>query len=119
MEIGTSAWRRNTFGAAFHYRRDEHTEYNDNRPTARRFERSSPSRETIEDTWSIAVENTFAATDKLDIVAGVSHDENDLELAQEFNATAGLFEYPTGGSDATTCKAPRTGNTRRIVSCAA
>ena len=49
---------------------------------------------------SIAVENTFAATDKLDLVAGLSHDENDLNKAQEFNTTAGLFEYPTGGSDA-------------------
>ena len=66
----------------------------------RRSERSSPSQKTDEETWSIAVENTFAATDKLDLVAGLSHDENDLNKAQEFNATAGLFEYPTGGSDA-------------------
>ncbi len=47
------------------------------------------------------MENTFAATANLDLVAGVSYEENDLKLAQEFNAIAGLFEYPTGGSDAT------------------
>lgn len=47
------------------------------------------------------MENTFAATSELDLVAGVSHEANDLKRAQEFNATAGLFEYPTGDSDAT------------------
>jgi iron complex outermembrane receptor protein len=99
VEIGTMLGARNTFGAAFHYRRDEHTEYNDNRPTAPQ-RTIEPLQETDEETWSIAIENTFAATDELDLVAGLSHDENDLSKAQEFNATAGLFEYPTGGSDA-------------------
>jgi iron complex outermembrane receptor protein len=49
----------------------------------------------------LAVENTFAATVELDLVAGLSYDETELELAQDYNATDGLFEYPTGGSDAT------------------
>jgi iron complex outermembrane recepter protein len=99
VEIGTRLGENNTFGAAFHYRRDEHTEYNDNRPTAPQ-RTIEPLQKTDEETWSIAVENTFAATDSLDLVAGLSHDENDLSKAQEFSATAGLFEYPTGGSDA-------------------
>jgi iron complex outermembrane receptor protein len=99
VEIGMPLGDRSTLGAAFHYRRDEHTEYNDNRPTAPQ-RTIEPKQKTDEETWSIAVENTFAATDKLDLVAGLSHDENDLSQAQEFNATAGLFEYPTGGSDA-------------------
>ena len=47
------------------------------------------------------MENTFAATAELDLVAGVSYEENELEKAQDFNAALGLFEYPTGGSDAT------------------
>jgi iron complex outermembrane receptor protein len=101
IELGTTLGSRNTFGAALHYRRDEHTEYNDNRPTAPAFRTIEPLQETNEDTWSIAVENTFAATDQLDIVAGLSHDANDLNKAEEFNTAAGLFEYPTGGSDAT------------------
>ncbi len=100
VELGTQLGERNTFGAALHYRRDEHTEFNDNRPTAPAFRTIEPVQTTDEETWSLAVENTFAATDKLDIVAGLSHDVNDLRKAEEFNATAGLFEYPTGGSDA-------------------
>jgi iron complex outermembrane receptor protein len=101
VEIGLPAGQRNAFGAAFHYRRDEHTEYNDNRPTHPTLRSVEPLQETVESTWSLAVENTFAATPDLDIVAGLSYEENDLERAQEFNAAAGLFEYPTGGSDAT------------------
>ncbi len=100
VEIATSVGQRNEVGAAFHYRRDEHTEFNDNRPTAPQ-RNIEPLQETNEETWSIAIENTFTATDKLDLVAGLSHDANGLNKAQEFNATAGLFEYPTGSSDAT------------------
>ena len=101
VEIELQFGQRNTLGAAFHQRRDEHTEYNDNRPTNPAFRTVEPSQETVEDTWSLAVENTFAATEDLDLVVGLSHEENELERAQEFNAVAGLFEYPKGGSDAT------------------
>jgi iron complex outermembrane recepter protein len=100
VELSAPIGGRNTFGAAVHYRRDEHTEFNDNRPTAPNFRTIEPIQETRENTWSLALENRFAATDSLDLVAGVSHDENDLTKAQEWNATAGLFEYPTGGSSA-------------------
>jgi iron complex outermembrane receptor protein len=101
VEVGLPVGERNTFGAAYHRRRDEHTEYNDNRPTHPTLRSVEPLQKTLEDTWSLAVENTFAATEALDLVAGLSYEENELKLAQEFNATAGLFEYPTGGSDAT------------------
>jgi iron complex outermembrane receptor protein len=100
VEIELPIGERNAFAAAFHQRRDEHTEYNDNRPTHPTLRSVEPVQETVETTWSLAVENTFAATADLDLVAGLSRDENDLERAQEFNAT-GLFDYPTGGSDAT------------------
>ena len=101
VEVETPLGERNTFGTAFHYRRDEHTEFNDNRPTHPTLRSIEPEQETLENTWSLAVENTFAATTKLDLVAGLSYEENDLKKAQEFNATVGVFEYPTGGSDAT------------------
>jgi iron complex outermembrane receptor protein len=101
VEVELPIGERNTFGAAYHQRRDEHTEYNDNRPTNPAFRNVEPIQKTVEDTWSLAVENTFAATGDLDLVAGLGYEENDLKLAQEFNAVAGLFEYPTGGSDAT------------------
>jgi iron complex outermembrane receptor protein len=101
VEVELPVGARNTFGAAFHRRRDEHTEYNDNRPTNPAFRTIEPVQETVEDTSSLAVENTFAATADLDLVAGLSYEENELERAQEFNSVLGLFEYPTGGSDAT------------------
>jgi iron complex outermembrane recepter protein len=101
IEIDSSVGARNSLGAAFHYRRDEHTEFNDNRPTSAQFRMVEPIQGTRENTWSLAIENTFAATTKVDLVAGLSYEENDLEKAEEFNATQGLFEYPTGGSDAT------------------
>ena len=100
IELGLSAFRRNEIRAAIHYRRDEHSEYNRNRPTHPTLSSVEPKQQTKEDTWSIALENTFAATDTVDVVAGVSYDKNDLELAQEFNANDGLFEYPTGGTEA-------------------
>ena len=105
VEIRTQLGTRNDFGAAVHYRRDEHTEYNDNRPTNPTFRSIEPMQETLENTMSFAIENTFAATDNIDVVAGASYDENDLKKAEEFNATVGLFEYPTGGSDATNVQA--------------
>lgn len=101
VEIEFPAGERNTFAVAFHHRRDEHTEYNDNRPTHPTLRSIEPVQETVEATWSLAVENTFAATADLDFVAGLSRENNDIERAQEFTAAAGLFEYPTGGSAAT------------------
>lgn len=101
VELDAGVGSRNRLGAAFHYRRDEHTEFNDNRPTNAPFRTVEPVQENLEETWSLAVENTFAATPKLDLVGGLSYEKNDLEKAQEFNAAQGLFEYPTGGSDAT------------------
>ena len=101
VEILTSLGERNTLGGAIHYRRDEHTEYNFNRPTNPTLSSTEPLQETLESTWSLAIEDTFSVTDELDLVAGVSHEENDLEKAQDFNAALGLFEYPTGGSEAT------------------
>ena len=79
VEILTSLGERNALGAAIHYRRDEHTEYNYNRPTNPTLSTTEPLQETLENTWSLAIEDTFAATDELDLVAGVSHEENDLE----------------------------------------
>ena len=101
VEISAPLGGRNALGAAFHYRRDEHTEFNINRPTHPTLSSTEPLQETEERTWSVAIENTFAALPDVDVVVGVSHEENDLEKAQDYNATSGLFEYPTGGSDAT------------------
>jgi iron complex outermembrane receptor protein len=101
VELELPVGTRNTLGVALHDRRDEHTEYNDNRPTHPTLRSVEPVQETVEETRSLALENTFAATADLDLVAGISRDENDIERAQEFTPATGLFDYPTGGSAAT------------------
>src|SRR5688572_6006238 len=55
VEVELPAGERNTFGAAYHQRRDEHTEFNDNRPTNPAFRTIEPVQETLEDTWSLAL----------------------------------------------------------------
>ncbi len=99
LEAGTSFIARNVTKASFSYRLDKHSEFNINRPTSPQFINTEPTQHTKENTWSVALENTFSATPAFDLVAGVSYDKNELQLAEEFNASAGLFEYPTGGSD--------------------
>ena len=99
IEGGTSFFDRDATKLAFTYREDKHSEYNINRPDAP--QRSvEPKQHTKENTWSLALENTYNATDAVDIVAGVSYNKNELKLAQDVvAATNALFNYPTGGSD--------------------
>lgn len=105
VEVGALVHPRNELKAAIHYRNDEHTERNLNRPTHPTLSSVEPLQTTEEETWSAALENTFRATTDIDVIAGVSYDRNELRLAQEFNTTAGLFEYPTGSSDAVNLQA--------------
>jgi len=100
IELGSELLEHNTVRAAVHYRRDEHGERNFNRPTHPTLSSVEPVQTTKEATWSIAVEDTFAATNTLDLILGLSYDRNELTLAQDFNNIAGLFSYPTGGSSA-------------------
>ncbi len=46
-----------------------------------------PWQDSVVDTWSFAVENTFHATRYFDIVTGVSYDMDSVQEAQEFNST--------------------------------
>ncbi len=98
LEGGTELIPMNTLKTALHFRRDVHNERQQAKPDVSSF--IEPWQGTTEDTWSVAAEDTFHATDKLDLVAGVSHDNNNLRQAQEYNTSAGLYEYPTGGSSA-------------------
>lgn len=117
LEFGTDLIPFNTFKAAAHYRRDSHAERQISAPglSASVLE---PNQENVEDTYSLAVENNFHATDRLDLVVGVSYDRNALRKAQDFNATTrALFAYPLGGSDAFNGQAAaiyRTSETGRV-----
>lgn len=99
LEGGTELIPMNTLKTALHFRRDVH---NEQQLVAPGLSGSviEPWQRTAEDTWSVAAEDTFHATDRLDFVGGVSYDTNKLSIAQEYNTGAGLYEYPRGGSSA-------------------
>jgi iron complex outermembrane recepter protein len=105
IEAGFGLLPRSTTRASIHYRRDKHTEFNINRPTHPTLSQTEPVQENREDTYSFAVENTFHASDTVDLLVGASYDKNKILLAQEWNAMQGLFENPTGGSDSTSAQA--------------
>lgn len=102
VEFGTTRFRSSTIKVAGHYRKDVHTEQQINRPTNPAQVFIEPEQEQAQTTWSLAVENTFHATDALDVVVGASYDEYRIAKAQEFDAgiSPAVFEYPKGGSDA-------------------
>ena len=100
VEAGTDLIPFNTLKGAVHYRRDSHTERQVSAPGVRTSV-SEPDQENLQDTYSIAAEDTFHATDRLDIVAGVSYDRNSILKAEDFATNrGGLFNYPVGTSNA-------------------
>lgn len=100
IEFGTTRFDANTLKLAVHYREDLHREQQTSRPTNPTLSFTEPEQEQTQTTWSVAIENTYRANDDVDIVAGISYDDYRITKAQEFNATAGLFEHPKGGADA-------------------
>ena len=100
VEVGTDLIPRNTLKGAFHLRQDEHAEYQD--IYAPRFFRE-PTQRSVEDTYSIAVENTFHAMSKVDVVVGGSYDWRDLQKAEDWDSSTGagrFVNYPTKNMDA-------------------
>ncbi len=100
VEAGFGLSENNDLRLSLNYRIDKHTEYNINRPTNPTMSSTEPMQHTREETLSLAAEDTWHAGDDVDLVVGASYDSNRIGLAQEYNATQGLFEYPTGGSHA-------------------
>lgn len=99
LEGGTELLERNTLKGAFHYRRDVHHPQQHARPDHPTLAFMEPELERSEDTWSVAVENTFHATDTLDFVGGLSYDWNKLLKAERY-ANNAIQDYPVGGSSA-------------------
>jgi len=117
IEAGTDITKWDTLKGAFFYRRDIHTQYDEYFSAAAcsapmTFNGSScqqPLQTSIEDTYSVAGENTFHATRKVDLVTGVSYDWRHLEQAQDWasasttvtlpgetvNRATGVVNYPT------------------------
>ncbi len=58
-ELGTNERQRNALKGAAHFRTDVHTEQNFNRPTHPTLSSTDPLQERSQNTWSVALEDTF------------------------------------------------------------
>ncbi len=89
VELGFALTPSNTLKAAAFYRRDEHVEWQQSfAPPS-----TEPRQTTIEDTTSIALEDTQRFGENVDLVVGVSRDHRDLSMAQDYNSNA-FVSYP-------------------------
>ena len=95
LEAGTTYIPMNTLKVAFHYRRDDHTEWNKTISTGDK----EPKQDAKEDTWSFAVEDTLHVTSDLDLVGGVSYDYRNTIKVEDY-ASGRLFKYKTDNTDA-------------------
>jgi len=116
-EAGTSFIADNTTRAAVFFRRDRHSEYNDNRPTNPdpALHTIEPTQHNEEQTSSLALENTWNIDARDDLIAGISYDRNELQQAEEYGSLAAtsprscedgtpkpatcLYDYPLGDSN--------------------
>ncbi len=108
VEVGTDHLPQQTLKTAFHYRRDDHTEWQYLRAatatTPANF--TEPKQDVVEDIYSIALEDTWHVTPEFDLVAGLSRDARHSRKAEDFGSIDGksaavLFDYPTTDSYAT------------------
>lgn len=103
IEAGFDPFAGDTLKASFFYRRDSHDE-TQTIYSPRIF--NEPHQLTVEDTYSLAVENNWRATDDLDLVAGFSYDWRHLLKAQDFvdpttlTGTGTFVNYPVNDGDA-------------------
>ncbi|RYD88526.1 MAG: TonB-dependent receptor, partial [Sphingomonadales bacterium] len=86
---------------AFHYRRDEHVEFQQGFPAGT----TEPPQKNLEDTFSVAGEYKADLTPTIGMTAGVSYDWRTLKKAEEFGSpTTGapsvLFQYPRADAHA-------------------
>lgn len=95
VELGVALTPSNTLKVAGFYRRDEHVEWQQSfAPPS-----TEPRQKTVEDTTSIALEDTQRFGENLDLVVGVSRDHRDLSMAQDYNSNA-FVSYPLTGDSA-------------------
>jgi len=95
LEFGTTALPMQTLKVALHYRRDEHTEWQDSFNAANVQVAPFESKQNnVEDTYSLALEDTVHITPQFDLVGGVSRDIRRVKKAEEFRvAEGGLIDF--------------------------
>ena len=108
IEAGTQLFDRDTLKGALHYRRDSHTEWNDNYTNASGTAAgckvdvvcfTEPKQTSVEDTWSLALENTYHLTPTIDLVQGISYDWRHLIQAEDYTSGA-YVKYPLADKSA-------------------
>jgi iron complex outermembrane receptor protein len=96
VEAGFDPFQGDTLKASFFWRRDSHDEWQ--QIYSPLF--LEPHQLTVEDTLSLAVENTWRATEELSLVTGVSYDWRHLLKAEDFidpttpTGTGTFVRYP-------------------------
>lgn len=95
LEVGGDLSPRNTLRGALHYRRDKHDDTQLSQPDVNDI--ADPTKSSEEDTWSIALENTWRATDQLTVIAGISYDRAKVNEASRSDVASG---WPTGSASA-------------------
>lgn len=95
LEAGTEWAAGNTLRGAAHYRRDRHDSIQHNQPGLGG--PPDPLERSEEETWSLALENTWQARPDLSITAGISYDKASVLQAKRTELD---FGEPTGSSDA-------------------
>ncbi|MFC7288810.1 TonB-dependent receptor plug domain-containing protein [Herminiimonas glaciei] len=90
VELGTKISDVNTLKVSLHVKKDFHKEHNLGEPEQRSEDR----------TTSIGIEDTHKLTNKLDLIVGASYDKRKEEIAQKWDKTRGLYEFPVKDSSA-------------------
>ncbi len=108
VEVGTDHLPQQTLKGSFHYRRDEHVEWQYLRAATKTTpaDFTEPKQKVVEDMYSLAIEDTWHVTPAFDLVAGLSRDARHSKQAQDFgsidgNSSSVLFDYPVANSYAT------------------
>lgn len=90
VELGTKISDVNTLKVSLHVKKDFHKEHNLGEPEQRSEDR----------TTSLGIEDTHKLTSKLDLVVGTSYDKRKEEIAQKWDKTRGLYNFPVKDSSA-------------------
>lgn len=95
IEAGADITANNTLRGALHYRRDRHDDIQIPKPTLN--DVADPTRRSDEETWSLALENTWRATNDLTVIAGLSYDRAKVHEAKRTDTDIGM---PIGSTHA-------------------
>jgi iron complex outermembrane receptor protein len=90
VEYGTKISDVNTLKVSLHLKKDFHKEHN----------LGEPEQRSEDTTTSIGIEDTHKLTNNLDLIVGASYDKRKEEIAQKWDKTRGLYEFPVKDSSA-------------------